>query len=125
MRRVTDIIVSLLLTTALMSGAASAHHSFAMFDRSKEVTLIGTVKDFQWTNPHCWIQLLVMSDGDSKEWSLEGGSPGILGRSGWKRTSLKKGDRVTVIIYPLVSGEAGGSFIQVTMPDGSTLYYHG
>jgi Family of unknown function (DUF6152) len=113
------------LAGMLTSVGAGAHHSFAMFDRSKEVTLVGTVKDFQWTNPHCWLQLAVSSNGDTHEWSLEGGSPGILGRNGWKRTSLQPGDKVTVTIYPLGSGEPGGSFIQVNKADGSVLYYHG
>jgi hypothetical protein len=119
-------IAAVLLSTIICGiQPASAHHSFAMFDRSKEVTLVGTVKEFQWTNPHCWLQLVVVSDGQTKEWSFEGGSPGILSRHGWKHTSLKEGDKVTVTFYPLLSGEAGGSFIQVVTPTGSTLYYHG
>lgn len=119
-------IAAVLLST-IISGTqpAAAHHSFAMFDRNKEVTVTGTVKEFQWTNPHCWLQVVVVSDGQAKEWSFEGGSPGILSRHGWKRTSLKQGDQITVTFYPLVSGEPGGSFVQVVTPDGSTLYYHG
>jgi hypothetical protein len=105
---------------------APAHHSFAMFDRDRSMVITGVVRDFQWTNPHTWIQVTVTdAAGKQTEWSLEGGSPGILNRNGWKRTSLKAGDKVTIELYPLKSGEPGGSFIEVTKSDGSKLYYHG
>ena len=111
---------------ALVASPAAAHHSFAVFDRSRETSIRGTVKQFEWTNPHCWIQLLVADDkGSSVEWSLEGGSPNILGRNGWKRTALAPGDHVTVLIYPLKTGEPGGSFLVVHKADGTVLYYHG
>ncbi len=111
---------------ALAAAPADAHHSFAVFDRSRQTSVSGTVKAFQWTNPHCWIQLLVAGDnGASVEWSLEGGSPNILGRNGWKRTVLAPGDHVTVLIYPLKTGEPGGSFLEVHKADGTVLYYHG
>jgi len=115
----------LLLMSLCSIHSASAHHSFAMFDRSKEVTLTGTVKEFQWTNPHCWLQVSIVTNGQAQEWSFEGGSPGILSRHGWKRTSVKEGDQITVTFYPLTSGESGGSFVQVVTPAGLTLYYHG
>ena len=111
---------------ALAAGSADAHHSFAVFDRSRQVSITGTVKQFQWTNPHCWIQLEVPGEnGASAEWSLEGGSPNILVRNGWKRTVLAPGERVTVLIYPLKTGEPGGSFLEVHKADGKVLYYHG
>ncbi len=111
---------------ALAASPAGAHHSFAVFDRSRQTSISGTVKQFEWTNPHCWIQLLVVDDkGSSVEWSLEGGSPNILGRNGWKRTTLAPGDHVTVLIYPLKTGEPGGSFLEVHKADGTVLYYHG
>ena len=97
-----------------------------MFDNTKEVTAVGVVKSFQWTNPHSWLQVVVTgADGKQVEWSLEGGSPGILSRNGWKRTSVKPGDKVTVIFYPLKDGKPGGSFLEVKTPDGKTYYYHG
>lgn len=109
-----------------ISLPAPAHHSFSMFDRERSIVLTGVVKEFQWTNPHTWIQVMVTGkDGKQVEWSLEGGSPGILSRNGWKRTSLKAGEKITVEIYPLKSGEPGGSFIEITRADGSKLYYHG
>jgi hypothetical protein len=100
----------------------AAHHSFAMFDSAKETTLEGTVKEFQWTNPHAWVQLLVPgSDGKQVEWSIECASPNALKRQGWRGTSIKPGDRITVIIHPLKSGEPGGSLVVLTLPDGTQL----
>ena len=107
-------------------GPALAHHSFAMFDRERTIVITGVVREFQWTNPHTWIQISVTdTTGKVTEWSLEGGSPGILSRNGWKRNALATGDKVTIEIYPLKSGEPGGSFIEVTKADGSKLFYHG
>jgi hypothetical protein len=110
-----------LVTTAL-AMPASGHHSFAMFDREQEITLEGVVKEFQWTNPHTWIQLLVTgADGKVVEWNIEGTSPNGLKRQGWKSTSIKPGDKVTVTISPLRNGENGGALIQAKLPDGKTL----
>jgi hypothetical protein len=101
---------------------ALAHHSFAMFDRDKDVTLEGVVKEFQWTNPHTWIQLLVTGpDGKVTEWSIEGTSPNALKRQGWRADAVKSGDKVIAVIHPLRSGEAGGSLVTVTLPDGTVL----
>ena len=101
---------------------ALAHHSFAMFDSAKELTLVGTVKEFQWTNPHSWIQLNVPDAGGKvTEWSIEGGSPNGLARRGWKSTSLKPGDKVTIKTHPMKDGSAGGSLMTVTMADGKVL----
>jgi len=99
-------------------GAASAHHSFAMFDQTKQVSIPGTVKDFQWTNPHAFIELQA---ADGKVWSIELNSPNNLVRQGWKRTALKPGDRVTVVLNPLRDGQAGGLFNAVTLPTGQVL----
>jgi Family of unknown function (DUF6152) len=110
---------ALLLVTA---SAASAHHSFAMFDRSKEMTLVGVVEEFQWTNPHSWIELDVTNEnGSVDKWSLELNSPNNLARQGWKSTSVKPGDKITVILWPLRSGEKGGLFISLTLPNGQVL----
>src|SRR5512139_3657096 len=118
--------VLLALLLSCMPCLVPAHHSFAMFDRDRSIVITGVVREFQWTNPHTWIQVTVTdAAGKQTEWSLEGGSPGILSRNGWKRTSLKAGDKVTIEIYPLKSGEPGGSFIEITKADGSKIYYHG
>lgn len=112
--------MSLLLVAA--TGSAVAHHSFAMFDREKQVTLEGTVREFQWTNPHVFVQLLVKNDkGIDEEWSIEGASPNMLFRRGWTAQSFKPGDRVTVIMNPLRDGQRGGNFVFARLPDGKTL----
>jgi hypothetical protein len=101
---------------AALAVPALAHHSFAMFDNQKDVTLEGTIKEFQWTNPHSWIQVMVKDEsGKEVEWSIEGGSPNSLSRNGWKRTSLKPGDKVVVITHPLKDGSAGGSLVSVSV----------
>ena len=111
-----------LASWVVLPGAADAHHSFAMFDAAKEKTLEGTVKEFQWTNPHAWIQLMVTDPaGKVTEWSIECGSPNGLKRQGWRAAALKKGDKVTAVIHPLKSGESGGSLVIVTLADGTTL----
>lgn len=125
-KSVHRLAAALAVLIGCLPSLAPAHHSFAMFDRERSIVISGVVRDFQWTNPHTWIQVIVTdAAGKPVEWSLEGGSPGILSRNGWKRTSLKAGDKITVEIYPLKSGEPGGSFIEVTKADGSKLYYHG
>jgi hypothetical protein len=101
---------------ALSAGTAFAHHSFAMFDNAKEQTLEGTIKDFQWTNPHIWIQVNVKgADGKLTEWSIEGGSPNGLKRSGWSKKSMSAGDKVVMKIHPLKDGTSGGSFMSATV----------
>ncbi|MEO6340759.1 MAG: DUF6152 family protein [Caulobacteraceae bacterium] len=106
----------------LAAGAASAHHSFAMFDQKKTVSLVGVVREFQWTNPHSFIELDVAGPaGAAEHWSVEMNSPNNLKRQGWSRVSLKPGDKVTCLINPLREGKQGGLFIAVTLPDGKVL----
>jgi hypothetical protein len=101
---------------------ALAHHSFAMFDQTKLLPLKGTVREFQWTNPHAWIQVdVVDTAGKAEMWSVELNSPNNLRRQGWKSNSLKPGDKVTVTVNPLRDGKKGGLFVAVVLPDGSTL----
>jgi Family of unknown function (DUF6152) len=114
MKLSTRILVAVGAT--LVSGIATSHHSFAMFDNAKDVVLEGTVKEFQWTNPHTWIQLMVTdASGKQVEWSIEGASPNGLVRQGWTRNSLKPGDKATVVIHPLKDGKNGGSVVRVTV----------
>lgn len=106
----------------LTATLAQAHHSFTMFDMTKKITLTGTVTEFQWTNPHAYIEIDVPDDqGMVKHWSIELGSPSILQQSGWKFSSLKKGDRTTLIVNPLKNGQAGGFLGKATLPDGRVL----
>jgi hypothetical protein len=107
---------------ALLAGPALAHHSGAMFDSSKTVELTGTVKDFQWTNPHTWIQLSVSdANGQRVEWSIEGGSPGTLSRSGWRPSTFSAGKQVSIKVHPMLNGAPSGSFVGAKFEDGSTL----
>ncbi|MGZ3273667.1 MAG: DUF6152 family protein [Caulobacteraceae bacterium] len=108
---------------ALLAAApALAHHSFAMFDRQKEITLKGTVKEFQWTNPHSFIEIEVPDDkGVTTAYSVEMNSPNNLTRQGWKSTSLKAGDKVVLLMNPLRDGSKGGLFVSVQLPDGKVL----
>lgn len=100
-----------------------AHHSFAMFDTAKRLTMSGTVTAFEWTNPHAYIEIDVPDEkgGAVKHWSVELGSPSILMQAGWKFTDIKVGDKITVVLSPLRSGEAGGLLAQVTLRDGRVL----
>jgi Family of unknown function (DUF6152) len=99
-----------------------AHHSFTMFDLTKVLTITGTVTEFQWTNPHSYIEIDVPDEsGAMKHWSIEMGSPSILQQSGWKFSSLKKGDKAILVINPLKTGLAGGFLNTATLPSGKVL----
>ena len=100
-----------------VSTAASAHHSPVMFDTSKQITLDGTVRQFQFTNPHCYIQLVV----DGTEWSLEMGAPVYLANRGWKPSTLKPGDKIRVTASPLRSGANGGLVLNVVSLEGKQI----
>jgi len=116
------IALVLTLVAAGSSGPALAHHSFAMFDRTKELVLAGTVREFQWTNPHSWIRLEVANDkGAADTYAIELNSPNNLSRQGWSSRSLKPGDKVVVTINPVRDGTKGGLFVAAALPDGKTL----
>jgi hypothetical protein len=107
---------------AMSCSVAFAHHSFAMFDQDTQVTIQGTVKDYLWTNPHVWVDVMV-SDARSGDtlWGMESQSPGILYRRGWKPDSLKPGDKVTAVLHPMRDGTLGGQVLKLTLPDGSVI----
>lgn len=101
---------------------AAAHHSFAMFDAGTALTLEGTVKEFQWTNPHSWILLAVDGpDGRAGQWAIELGGPAALARQGWMPRTLKPGMKIKAVIHPLQDGNNGGQFMAVTLPDGTVM----
>ncbi len=112
-----------LTVAAAVAGAipALAHHSFAMFDQRRIMTLEGTVTEFQWTNPHAFIELDVRNGNRTQHWSIELNSPNNLRRQGWTRTSLRSGDRVTLRMNPLRDGQTGGLFLDLNLPDGRVL----
>ena len=107
-RTIRAFVVMVVLGAA---SAAYAHHSFAMFDNENQIKLKGTVKDFQWQNPHVYIEVdasnVYAKDGSTKSWTIECANPGILDRIGWKFNMVKVGDTVTLIVAPLRSGEPG------------------
>jgi hypothetical protein len=111
-------IFALLLT----AGAALAHHSPIVFDRTKQVTLDGVVTEFRWGNPHSWIHIDVAgADGKVANWSIEMDPASHLARQGWRSSTLKAGDKISVVVFPLRNDEKGGQYISVTLPDGKKL----
>jgi len=111
---------------AVMATSALAHHSFAMFDRSRQISISGTVKEFQYTNPHSWVIVLVPgADGKEIEWGFESEGPSTLLRAGIKHSLLNPGDKVTAVGFPMRDGRPAGSLISVTKADGTVLTFRG
>ena len=106
---------------AAQSTSAQAHHSFARFDAQRQMTVQGTVKAFQWTNPHAWIMLVVERRGRSEQWAIElPGASGLV-HQGWKPKTITPGMLLTTTIHPLRDGTNGGQFLEVKLPDGTVL----
>lgn len=116
-------LAATLAAALALSGPALAHHSFAMFDQTKEVELKdATVVDWQWTSPHAWLYVMVPNgEADPDKYSVEAANPGQLRRDGFTKGSMSPGDKVTVYMAPLKSGEKGGALRAVVLPDGKTL----
>jgi hypothetical protein len=113
---------SLVASLIVFTGVALAHHSGAMFDSARTQTLVGTVTEFKWVNPHSSFKVEVTgADGKAVVWAVELNTPQNLVRDGWKRTTIKEGDKVTVVVHPMRNGTPGGSFRSITLPDGKTL----
>lgn len=110
------------LTLALLALPLLAHHSMAGFDRAKSVTKEGVVKQFKWANPHSWIEVEVMNEkGQPEMWNFEMTAPAQLIRAGWKSSSLKPGDKVSITGRPQINGEPGALFVSVKLANGTTL----
>jgi hypothetical protein len=117
---------SALLITTASAVSLAAHHSFSAFNMQSEKTVSGTVKQFDWTNPHPWIWVNVTDgQGGVETWAIEGMSPNYLGRRGWSKSTLKAGDKVTVVIRPMRDGSKGGMFVRATLADGKVLMQTG
>ena len=120
------ILPAVALAAVLASTPALAHHSFAMFDPSKEVSVSGVVKDFQYTNPHSWIIILATgADGKVVEWGFESEGPSTLLRAGIKHSSLQPGDKVTATAFPMRDGRPAGALLNIKKADGSVLVFRG
>src|SRR5262245_15124278 len=121
MKSIRRVVLLIIAGSVLAVSSLDAHHSSAMFDREKVVELKGTIKELQWSNPHIWIQVVTPENGANKEWSLEGGSPNTLSRQGWRATTFKAGDEVTVRFNPMKDGTPAGAFIGAKFADGKTI----
>ena len=111
-----------LAAAVLSASAALAHHSPVMFDQTQKVMLTGTVREFQWTNPHSYIQLVVKNgQGQDEEWSLEMAAPTYLYNRGWRPSSVKAGDTLIVTIAPLRKGGKAGLLLQAATVDGTPI----
>jgi hypothetical protein len=111
-----------LTAAALSSGTAMAHHSPVMFDQTQPRTMTGIVREFQWTNPHSYIQLVVKdAQGQDQEWSLEMGASVYLYNLGWRPSTVRAGDTLTVTIAPLRKGGNGGLLLKAATADGKTI----
>jgi hypothetical protein len=121
----TGVLAACLLAC---SQAAFAHHSYAMFDASRKLTVSGTIAKLEWMNPHAFVWLYVRHEGHSSQFDLyafENGSVNALTRLGWSATTLRAGDKITVEYWPLKDGRLGGHSDKFTLPDGRVLYSAG
>ena len=122
MSLITRIGVALPLAAALAALPASAHHSFAMFDNTRSVTLHGKVTAYQWTNPHSYLDIDADDGkGGTKHYTMEMTSPNMLHRGGWNSRTVKPGDQVTAVMSPLRDGQPGGLLLVLTLPNGKEM----
>ncbi len=107
---------------SLIVGPVVAHHSFAMFDPEKTITVSGVVKEFEWTNPHVWLHVMAAdTSGKAVEWSFEMQATAQASSGGWRPDTVKPGDKVMVEFHPLRDGSRGGELLAATVPDGRRL----
>jgi len=118
--RITGFTVVALLA---FTFKVQAHHSFAMFDHEKKISISGTLKEFEWTNPHCWLHIAAVdaATGRTVDWSFEMGSIGQIAAQGWKVDSVKPGDKITVNAYPMKDGSRGGQYLAANLADGRSF----
>jgi Family of unknown function (DUF6152) len=122
---VSKIAGSLAVAAVVVAVAlsAEAHHSFAMFDQEKMITVSGTLKEFEFTNPHCWLHVNVVdpATGRAVEWAFEMGSVGQIAAQGWKADTVKPGDKITVDAHPMKDGSRGGQYQAAKLSDGRSF----
>ena len=110
------------LVAVVFAAPALAHHSFAMFDREKAATVTGIVKEYEWTNPHVWVHVMVAdTGGKAVEWSFEMQSVAQDTRAGWRSDSVKPGDKISVEFHPLKDGTRGGQLMSAVLANGKRL----
>jgi hypothetical protein len=117
------IVACAAVVVAAFAVQVQAHHSFAMFDQEKMITVEGTLKEFEWTNPHCWLHVNVVdpATGKASEWAFEMGSIGQIAAQGWKADSVKAGDKITVNAHPMKDGSRGGQYQAARLADGRSF----
>ena len=115
-------VPAIALTLSLAATGAWAHHAFANIDKDKTETFAATVRSFDMINPHSWLQVTVPRPGGRPvEWSLEMGDPSQLTKEGWTRQVVRRGDKVTVTIHPMLDGSHGGQLMSIVLANGRTL----
>ena len=117
------ITALLAIAFAAFGGQAQGHHSFSMFDHEKMITVSGTLKEFEWTNPHCWLHVAVVdpANGRTVDWAFEMGSVGQVAAQGWKADSVKPGDKITIDAHPMKDGSRGGQYDSAKLSDGRSF----
>ncbi len=119
MNRTAALLLSVI---AFAATVGHAHHAPAVFDQTRTIVVEGVVTEFVWANPHSWIRMdVVGEDGKVTNWSMEMNPPTYLVRGGWRSTTLKPGDKVSVVANPLRTNEPGGKYVAITLPDGRVL----
>ena len=113
----------IVVAVAALATNLQAHHSFAMFDHEKKISVSGTLKEFEYTNPHCWLHITAAdaSTGRTADWSFEMGSVGQVAAQGWKADTVKAGDKLTIDAYPMKDGSRGGQYLSATLADGRSF----
>ena len=115
-------VLNIAVATLMLAGPAFGHHSFAMFDYNKDVTITGEVKQLRWANPHIHLLVLVPDGkGGVVQWDVEGGTPGNLRRNGWSKDIVKPGDKISVVIHPMKDGSNGGQLLKASRADGTPI----
>jgi hypothetical protein len=117
------IIGVAMIAIAAFWAEAGAHHSFSMFDKEKMITISGTLKEFEWTNPHCWLHVSTVDAATGKmvEWAFEMGSVTQIAAQGWKVDAVKPGDKITITGHPLRDGSRGGQYRSAKLADGRSF----
>ncbi len=117
-----NALLFLVATVVFGNGVAVAHHSPIVFDQTRKMTITGTVTEFKWGNPHSWIHLDVKDErGEVASWGVEMNPANNLAREGWRASTLKPGDKVTIVVHPLRNNEKGGQYLSIKLPDGTAL----
>jgi len=116
------IVASMAFGLSGASVPAFAHHSYAEFDTDKKITLEGTVKEFQWTNPHSWLLVMVPNaKGEREQWAIELSSVSLLASRGWKPKTVMAGDKVSITFHPMRNGSRAGSYMAIRLPNGKNM----